>query len=356
MKAGRTLQELAVEIRRQAETKRDFLADTRELTLLNGSELHVGSQGEFALRPLAHDQIADHLEIPRRYYERLRSGHPGLLDANVNGLLRAISSRRLVRTLDGQARAYLSDRYRRLDNDELAEAVLPVLGDIPGLEVVSCEITESRLYLKATTARVVGEVKKGDQVQAGVLISNSEVGQGSLLVQPLVYRLVCLNGMIAGDSVRRYHVGRQIDCDDALGVYRDETLIADDRAFWLKVRDVVRAAVSEVRFSALLQQLRLSSEGPRLERPQLGVEELGRRFQLSEGERDSVLRHLIEGGDLSQYGVLNAVTRASQDVPDYTRATELEALGGTVLAMDGPQWRTVAEARPPIPAPKEVSR
>jgi len=345
MKAGRTLQELAVEIRRQSETKRDFLADTRELTMLGGRELHVGGQGEFGLRGLAHDQIADHLEIPRRYYERLRSEHPNLLDANVNGLLRATSTRRLVRTLDGQARAYLSDRYRRLDNDELAEAVLPVLSELPGLEVVSCEITERRLYLKATTSRVAGEVKKGDQVQAGVLISNSEVGQGSLLVQPLVYRLVCQNGMVAGDSVRRYHVGRQIDSDDALSVYRDETLVADDRAFWLKVSDVVRAAVSEVRFSSLLQQLRLSSEGPRLEQPQLGVEELGRRFHLTEGERDSVLRHLIEGGDLSQYGVLNAVTRASQDVPDYERATELEALGGTVLAMDGAQWRNLAGAR-----------
>lgn len=37
------------------------------------------------------------------------------------------------------------------------------------------------------------EVRKGDIVQAGVMISNSEVGLGAVSIQPLVYRLVCTN-------------------------------------------------------------------------------------------------------------------------------------------------------------------
>ena len=74
MKTGRTLQELAVEIERQSAGKRDFLADTRELTMLttaDGSELHIAGSGEFGLRPLAHQQIADYLDIPRKFYGRL---------------------------------------------------------------------------------------------------------------------------------------------------------------------------------------------------------------------------------------------------------------------------------------------
>ncbi|MDQ6772201.1 MAG: hypothetical protein M3024_04315 [Candidatus Dormibacteraeota bacterium] len=50
------------------------------------------------------------------------------------------------------------------------------------------------------------------------------------------------------------------------------------------------------------------------------------------------------GGDLARYGALNAVTRAAQDAEDYDRATELEALGGVVLAMDHADWRPVAVA------------
>lgn len=35
--------------------------------------------------------------------------------------------------------------------------------------------------------------------------------------------------------------------------------------------------------------------------------------------------------DFSQFGLVNAVTRSSQDVEDYNRATELERIGGTIL-------------------------
>jgi Domain of unknown function (DUF932) len=347
MKAGRTLQELATEIARQSAGKRDFLADTRDLAMLTtraGSKLRIATRAVCGLRPLVHEQIADYLDIPRKFYGRLRDAHPELLDHNVNALLRHEPKRRMVRTLDGQVRAFLSDRYRRLDNDELAEAILPVLGEIPDVEFPSTEITETRLYIKAVAPHVTGEVRKGDFVQAGVVISNSEVGMGALLVQPLVYRLVCTNGMIAGTATRRFHVGRQVDSTDAMEVYRDETLRADDRAFWLKVRDVVRAAVEETRFRAIVERMRLSAETASMVDPSRGVEELGRRFHLGEQEQASVLRHLTLGGDLTQYGALNAVTRASQDVQNYDRATELEAIGGAILAMNGREWRTVAEA------------
>jgi hypothetical protein len=58
-------------------------------------------------------------------------------------------------------------------------------------------------------------------VQAGVVISNSEVGQGTLSVQPLIYRLICRNGLIAADrAMRKTHVGRMSDhvADDHHGV------------------------------------------------------------------------------------------------------------------------------------------
>lgn len=37
------------------------------------------------------------------------------------------------------------------------------------------------------------------------------------------------------------------------------------------------------------------------------------------------------GNDFSHYGLVNAVTRSSQDVQDYNRATELERVGGILL-------------------------
>ncbi|MDQ6772202.1 MAG: DUF932 domain-containing protein [Candidatus Dormibacteraeota bacterium] len=229
--------------------------------------------------------MAEHLSIPRAYCERLRRDHPSLLDENVNRLFRAELATRMARTLDGQARAFLSNRYRRLDHEDLAEAILPVLGAIPGVEFPSTEITHSRLYIKAVAPRAEGEVTVGDAVQAGVVISNSEIGLGALSVSPMIYRLVCSNGMITGKSFRGYHVGKHIDSDSAAELFSDRTLGLDVAAYFAKVADVVRAAVDETRFRAVVQRLRLSAESEPIHDPSHGVQELGHRLPLSEREQ-----------------------------------------------------------------------
>jgi hypothetical protein len=53
------------------------------------------------------------------------------------------------------------------------------------------------------------------------------------------------------------------------------------------------------------------------------------------------MRHLIEGGDLSAWGLGNAITRSAQDVDSYDRATELEAVGGKVIELSPSEWRSV---------------
>jgi hypothetical protein len=136
----------------------------------------------------------------------MRAEAPFLLGANLGGWLSQSDKRYMVRTLDGTARAFLSDRYRRIDNYEIAQATLPIIGGMPDAKVESCEVTENRMYIKVVNPRLEAEVQKGDIVQAGIVISNSEVGLGSVSVMPLVYRLACLNGMIVNDlGKRKYH-------------------------------------------------------------------------------------------------------------------------------------------------------
>ena len=208
------------------------------------------TRGENGITDLARRQLAERLKIPFPYFERMRAEQPDLLDRNVNTWLRTDPERRMLRTLDGQVRAVLSDRYRRLDHYDLAEHILPLLQRLPEARFESVELTAIRLYLKVVTPRVEVEIAPGNVVQAGIVISNSEVGQGTLSVQPLVYRLICRNGLIASDrALRKTHVGRTLDAGEgAITVFRDDTLAADDRAFFLKVRDVVEAAVSAVPF------------------------------------------------------------------------------------------------------------
>lgn len=346
MKYGRNLVELAQELQARAAAKRDLVAPTERLRLDvdGGVALAVESDASYSLTRHTHRQIAGWAGVPTAYYERMLAEAPHLLASNINHWLTETPARRLVRTLGGTARAFLSDRYRRLDNEDVAEAALPVLLESDDIQVVSAEVTDSKLYLKAVFPRVVDEVRQGDVVQAGVVISNSEIGLGSLSVVPLVYRLVCLNGMIAADAAwRKYHVGRLIDASDDLSVYRDETIAADDRALMMKLQDVVRAASGDA-FRAVVERMREATEGPVVQSPVKAVEVLGRTVGLRGAEKDSVLERLIRGQDYSRYGVMNAVTNLANDAPDYDRATELEALGGRVLTLGADQWRQVAEA------------
>ena len=211
MKTGRTLTELAAELERQSQSKRDFVADTRALKMEPTTDDHrvilQGVNGGMTLRSIAHQQLAATLSIPKPYYDRMLADAPDLLSANVNRWLEKQPAKKLIRTLDGQVRAILSDSYRPLDNLDLAEAVIPRLIGLEA-EVVSGEVTENRFYLKAVTAKIEGEVKKGDSIRAGLVVSNSEVGQGSLRVEALDFRLVCLNGMIRESAIRKAHLGR----------------------------------------------------------------------------------------------------------------------------------------------------
>lgn len=352
MKTGLSLQELAAKIEGNKALKRDYIADTAATTMqvqTDGTtvlELPRNSTAiadTFPILPIAHDQIGARTGIPAKYYDRMKAEAPDLLATNVNAWFRKNPEKRMIRTLGGDARAFLSNRYNRIENEEIAEVVLPILADIPGVQILSSEITERRMYIQALTPRIEGEVKKGDVVQAGVVISNSETGHGAVSISPLVYRRICLNGMIANDGrLRANHVGGRIEETEAL--YQDDTRKADDRAILLKVRDHVRNAVDAIAFQARVEAM-AGLTGQRIETdPVKAVEVLAKKIGATDGERGGILRSLIEGGDLSAWGLLNAVTAQAHSAPDYDRSVEFERMGGQLLELPRTEWARVLEA------------
>ncbi|WP_245965991.1 DUF932 domain-containing protein [Pseudorhodoferax soli] len=338
--------QLAEELERQRTTKKDLVLHSSMMRHETGeggdTRLIVDhvEGGQFAVTELARRQLAGKLNIPYAYFERMRVEQPGLLDSNVNTWLQTDDSRRMLRTLDGQARAVLSDRYRRLDNYDLASAVIPILKTLTDLRFESVELTATRMYLKAVVPVLAYTMTPGDVVQAGIVITNSEVGHGTLSVQPLLYRLVCSNGLILPDrALRKTHIGRALGSEDnQVQVYQDDTLRADDRAFFLKVRDVVQATVTETAFQEAARKMQRTMGIPLTGDPVRSVEVLADRYDLSEGEQTGVLRHLIQGGDLSGYGLVNAVTHFSQEVEDYDRATDFEEIGGKLVELTSKEW------------------
>lgn len=352
MKKGKfDLNELAAEITRQEAAKRDILADSRKVMMapdtgrlevdFTKASDEVQHVEDFHIRPHAHKQLATFTGIPSKYYDRMPTD---LKAVNVNHWLRNEPGNRMLRLMDQDLRAFMSDSYRPLDNFDLAQAVLPVLMEQPDMRVESCDITETRMYIKALFPKIESDLDPGvgDIVQAGLTIQNSEVGAGALAIDPFAFRLICLNGMTTNVGQRRRHVGRkQGELDTASEFYRDETKAKDDEAFWMKVQDTVRATVTQEGFDRIAQRMR-DTKQHQLGNPIEVVEIAAKRFGLNESEQGGILQHLVSGGDLSGFGLLNAVTRYSQDVEDYDRASDLERLGGTIIELPKTAWKEFA--------------
>ena len=349
MKTGKTLQELAVEIDRQNKVKKDYIAKTGDMKMVvtkpndrgyRYPRLRLSGLSQFGINDIAHDQIGTKVGIPTKYYNRMLTEQPELLATNVNTWLQKEPTKRMVRTLDGQVRAFLSERYRRIDNFDIAQAIFPIISDMPDASVESCELTERRMYLKVVNPRITTEIAPGDIVQSGLLISNSETGLGSVSVMPLVYRLVCKNGMIAADSgKKKYHIGRTNDADDNYEIFRSETIYADDKAFLMKLEDIVRATADSIQFERIVSAMRTGTDAKITSDDVPGVVELASKaYGIQEKESSGVLDYLIRGGDLTLYGLANAVTQQAQDVDSYDRSTELEMTAWSMLNMSRNDW------------------
>lgn len=366
-----TLEQLASTLTAQRDAKQDLLVNTRALTFepnaTTGSlALDIKGEGRVVIPMSEHavKDVAGLYGIPMSYVDRLRYGvkevlktgktrvivapQPELLAENINKWFSAQPLERMIRTFRGLGptdvvRAVLSDKFRPIDHYDIAEMTLPVLQS-NGLKVLECQVTETRLYIKAVSEKVTGELKVGDMVQAGVVISNSETGDGSFKIEPFLWRLICLNGMVTGFALRTNHVGRRhsgngdSDFEGARQFFSDETREADDKALMLKARDTVVGAVDEARFASVVDKFRetmdvsLGNDAPKL------AEVVAKKHGFTEGEKVGFLAQLMiersrsgNSADVTGFEAINAVTALAHEVESYDRQIELERLGGNAL-------------------------
>lgn len=145
--------------------------------------------------------------------------------------------------------------------------------------------------------------------------------------------------------MRKFHVGaKQGVSDEAYAVLSQETRDKSAEAMRAIIKDVVTAATDEAKFKSNLEKF-IDSTNQRIEADvPKAIEVLGNKLNLNQEEQSSVLTRLIEGGDLSRWGLANAVTRASADIEDYDRATEIERAGHNVIELARKDWEEVSLA------------
>lgn len=360
MKQGKSLVDLARQLEDIKQNSKDYLVPATKLSMNDSGQVEFTNGKRIEVKPTshAHSQIASYAGVPKVYYDRLREEAPELLARNVNhgfgkqheeGGRGGKAETRMVRTYHGDMRALVSSSYRRLDSYDMCEAVLPIVQE-KKMQVVSSEITDTRVYIKALSPRKQTEIKKGDVVQYGLVISNSDVGAGSVRVEPLIYRLICTNGLICDTAINKKHVGRNMAGDDIQELLTAQTIDLTEKAFWAQVRDVVLASMDPKRFEAEVQKLRDAADQKIQNFDIPDVVEMTMRTVGVSGDdtKNSIVAYLANGADgagLTKWGLINGFTYAAQrESISYDQSIEMERAGSKILELNDRQWRRISES------------
>ena len=285
----------------------------------------------------AHRQIADHSKIPWRYYNMMLDGSGAdrqLLQYNVNHWWNTSGDDpRLMRVIHRPSgpslRAFLSPRYRVLDNEALVANVLQEAESMTDVQVHDASVDSERLYLRLITP-ITGEIEQGDVCQLGLTIRNSEVGDGAIQISPFILRLVCTNGLVAKSKFRQVHLGYRRD----VGIVSPETIAADSQAIFSGIRDWVRYVLDPERLEYTLDLFRCAKEIPMpTEQPRVAIGNVIKAYSLEPREAQSIFERYLRNNDDTQFGVVNAITEAAHSTPNLPmrRQVELEESAGDLL-------------------------
>lgn len=361
-----SLVELAAEVERINNVKRDFVVKTPALEMVDDDTIQFGEEGKgqesFGVTDYAHGQIASRLDIPKRFYDRMGADFPGLRSEMVNRMFHNAPARqvteqmreegdifardrRMVRTLDGKIRAFVSDKFRPYDNFYVIGSALPPILEMKkagNLVVKSCTLTAIKFYLELVFPQLEAEVRVGDVIRAGIVISNSEVGAGRVNIEGLVYRLQCQNGATSRSVFAKNHIGRKIGGNEEdYQKFQDDTIMSDLNTFRLMLRDIIKDTISQAWINKEADKFRAGAER-KINEPEAMVQVVGERFNLLDSEAKKVFRNLCEEKDYTQYGLGNAITALAKDI-DGDRSYDLQKTGYEVLTLPGRNWKVISD-------------
>lgn len=380
MKRGMTIEDLLTEVQRQSNAKKDYVASTKTdvrmvpMPLFPDSVAVVLQKGQdgiasneiiphelerLEITEHAHQQIAGRLQIPFKFYHRMLDDHPDIVMDAVNKLFEREPGTRLLRTMDGKLRAFLSNRYKRIDNDQVLASSLPAIvkGEL-ATTLLSSSVTDRNMYLKCLFTgdemqQEIGRTRDGgpDIVRPGFCLSNSEIGTGALHLSAFFYRDFCYNGCVYGKTdafdYKRTHLGGALIEGAGFEVLSDKSKALEDETILSQVSDVMHAIATPEFVDQMGRKLRSLKEGETIKNPRPAIELLAKDNSLTQKESDQVLQNLIEDRDYSRWGMVNAVTKvANTDIVNYDRASDIETLGSKLCDITSANWKRLCEAEP----------
>lgn len=215
-------------------------------------------------------------------------------------------------------RGFLSSSYSIFDNKDTIKSLETILKNIPNHEIVSFDLTDRMFHMRVVIndlKTIGGETLNGedDILKVGVDIVNSEVGCSSLKVYPIVYRLVCQNGLKA---------------------WRQDGEVFEQRHVHLRPKEIEyrmnEALIASLKLGDEFIEKFIKTKEVKLNNPMKVIEELAKQNKYSEKLADKVKEAYTIEPMKNAYGVINAFTRASQQLTIENRL-EMENFAGSLV-------------------------
>ena len=344
MKKGHDIRNVVQQINKDVKSKKDYIVTLNALEVTTNNNTYpnlefTDAPDQYSLTDHSMNQLCGKLEIGTQYLRKCLPVSQELVAHNLNFWIKNTKSKELmVRTIEREsdelpniARAVCSNRYKRIDNDVVVTHSLNKLMDL-GLDIKYINYDRDTLNVTAINPKVEGEVSEGDVVQSGVTITNSEIGSGSLIIQPFIYRLVCTNGMVAPRYLNRFyskHVGKII-----IDPSQDDQYITIIEKMKKQIDLVNDNEVWKESFQKLKDSTKQTINSHQ-------IVELAKKQGVTESERAQIferLNHYV--GDTfttTKYDLANAITNLGNDEEKSDqRSRFFQELGGLIVFAHNP--------------------
>jgi hypothetical protein len=203
--------------------------------------------------------------------------------------------------------ASLSAEYVAYNNSEIAETVESLLGN-GALTMKSFVLEETHMFLKIISEEI-WDVESG--LKAGIMIGNSEVGMGSVSVEPFVFRKPCTNDLIVSQEKSFRHAHIHLTAHEL-------------------TRRMAEAVTEGFQVSGSLLATFLKTREVKVVDPLEVIRKIAEERKFSQKITDEVVSSYLVEPEANWFGVINSFTNAAQKLGPLQRI-EMERFAGTLL-------------------------
>ena len=321
------------------ENREDILTERKNITCVGNDKgffLKLNDGREFRPTDHAIEQFSVRSGVTSSSFLREMRNIEGfdLSDAEVmayvgNNALRRIDADKTFRLrtyTDGTCRAFVTEQYAPVDNRWYLETLAEF---VPGGRFSHWRGDEDTIYGNILIPDTIMDYGADDSDYGGMIsVGNCEIGTRRISQTPSLFRAICMNGCIwgqtAGEKIRRVHRGN-IDLDSlkleiAKNIQHQIPLLAPGIKQFLSTRamETGKASVKGV------------------------VAAVASDYKLSKREATEFLEQYVtmESGERNLFGIINGLTRAGQ-VFDNKTWVKFDEIAGSLMETNADRWATI---------------